>query len=149
MRFGVWQILTFVVGGVVFLDQASKLIVSRLGFGYSLNSGVVFGFLPDTNWVWMVVVVSFLVFFLWSLNRLSKSKSLGEAVCLGFILGGGLSNIVDRFIRGGVMDFMRVGVGPWFNFADVFLSFGVFLALLNYYLYWKSNLLGQLMSKIR
>ena len=149
MRFGVWQILTLVVGGVVFLDQASKLVISRLGFGYSLNRGVVFGFLPNTNWVWMVVVVFFGVFLLWSLNRLSKSKSLREAVCLGFILGGGLSNIVDRFIRGGVMDFMRVGVGPWFNFADVFLSLGVFLALLDYYQYWKSNLLGQLMSKIR
>jgi len=48
-------------------------------------------------------------------------------VCL--VLAGGASNWIDRVVRGSVIDFMNVGVGPLrtgiFNVADVAILTGI------------------------
>ena len=45
------------------------------------------------------------------------------------ILGGAIGNIVDRVLRGGVVDFVDVGIGNFrwyaFNLADVWVSLGL------------------------
>jgi signal peptidase II len=50
------------------------------------------------------------------------------------ILAGGASNWVDRVIRGSVVDFINLGVGPFrtgiFNVADVAIALGVALLIL-------------------
>jgi signal peptidase II len=53
---------------------------------------------------------------------------------LGMVVGGGLSNLIDRWLYGGyVLDFLNVGVGPVrtgiFNVADVCILAGVILLL--------------------
>lgn len=52
---------------------------------------------------------------------------------LGIILGAGASNVLDRFIHGGVVDY--VFWHKWFNFAvfnfaDVMINLGVVIILL-------------------
>jgi signal peptidase II len=57
-------------------------------------------------------------------------------------LAGGVSNLVDRIIRGTVVDFVNVGVGSLrtgiFNVADVALMAGVALMILG----WDRNHIG-------
>jgi signal peptidase II len=57
--------------------------------------------------------------------RLSGPALVG----LALYLAGGASNMVDRVVRGSVIDFMNVGVGPLrtgiFNVADVAILVGV------------------------
>jgi signal peptidase II len=57
--------------------------------------------------------------------RLSGPALVG----LALYLSGGASNLVDRVVRGSVIDFMNVGVGPVrtgiFNVADVAILAGV------------------------
>jgi signal peptidase II len=54
---------------------------------------------------------------------------------IGVVLAcsGGASNLIDRVVRGSVVDFMNVGVGPLrtgiFNFADVAIMAGIALVL--------------------
>ena len=55
---------------------------------------------------------------------------------LGIVIGGGLSNLIDRLLYGGyVVDFLNVGIGPVrtgiFNVADVFIVTGVLLFVFN------------------
>ena len=55
------------------------------------------------------------------------------SVELGIILGAGASNVLDRFIHGGVVDY--VFWHKWFNFAvfnfaDVMINWGVVIILL-------------------
>ena len=51
-----------------------------------------------------------------------------------FVVAGGVSNWVDRVVRGSVVDFMNVGVGSLrtgvFNVADVAIMVGVAALLL-------------------
>jgi signal peptidase II len=50
-------------------------------------------------------------------------------VGMAFYFAGGASNLVDRIVRGSVIDFMNVGVGPLrtgiFNVADMAILLGV------------------------
>ena len=60
------------------------------------------------------------------------------ALPIGIIAGAALSNIYDRFIHGGVVDYFFWHYGfefAVFNFADVMIDFGVLLIL---YRSWKA-----------
>jgi signal peptidase II len=53
----------------------------------------------------------------------------------GLVLAGGASNWVDRLVRGSVVDFMNVGIGPLrtgiFNVADMAIMMGGAILLLS------------------
>ena len=54
---------------------------------------------------------------------------------LGWVVAGGLSNLVDRVLRGSVPDFLNVGVGGLrtgiFNVADMAILLGFVLAVVS------------------
>ena len=64
-----------------------------------------------------------------------RARWSGLAVVgITLVVAGGASNLVDRLIRGSVIDFMSVGIGPWrtgiFNVADMAVMLGAALVLL-------------------
>ena len=69
----------------------------------------------------------YLAYWLW--NEKNKSATLA----LSFILGGALGNLIDRFFREGVVDFLDFHLQsyhwPAFNVADSFIFLGVLLLL--------------------
>jgi signal peptidase II len=56
------------------------------------------------------------------------------ALGIALIAAGGWSNWIDRVVRGSVIDFLNVGIGPLrtgvFNVADVAIMFGAVLIIL-------------------
>lgn len=67
-----------------------------------------------------------------------RAQGMTPAYRIGLylILGAGLSNLWDRVLRGQVIDFLNVGIGPLrtgiFNLADVALMLGLALILLGH-----------------
>ena len=64
-----------------------------------------------------------------------KQMNLLQTILLSLVIGGGIGNLLDRWIHGGyVTDFMNIGIGKVrtgiFNVADVFLMVGVVLFVL-------------------
>lgn len=51
---------------------------------------------------------------------------------LGLALGGAGSNLADRILRGGVVDFVDLRVWPVFNLADVAILAGLALVLVSW-----------------
>ncbi len=49
------------------------------------------------------------------------------------ILGGGISNFIDRVAKGCVRDFISVFGFPTFNLADALISLGVLSLILVYF----------------
>jgi signal peptidase II len=49
---------------------------------------------------------------------------IGGAVGLGLALGGAAGNLVDRLLRGAVVDFIALGAWPTFNLADAAMVAG-------------------------
>ena len=112
----------FVIPAVIFLDQISK-IIARNYFMVSFNAGLVLGL--DTgkfgSFIIPLITLCALLFILY------KEKNNEHKFALSLILGGGLSNLIDRVFVGCVRDFIRIGIFPSFNFADSTITVGVFL----------------------
>ena len=58
-----------------------------------------------------------------------KTKSFILEFSLGLILGGAISNLIDRLRFGCVIDFIDFRIWPVFNFADSAITIGVALIL--------------------
>ena len=101
-----------VFGGVVLADQLTK---SFFWQGETVNRGVAFGWWP-ADWWWLVGVGLVFLGFWW----LAK-----ESVATAVVLGGGVSNLVDRWRFGGVRDWFSFGFWPAFNLADLAVCLGV------------------------
>ncbi|RMG36675.1 MAG: lipoprotein signal peptidase [Gammaproteobacteria bacterium] len=137
--------------GVLLLDQFSKwwilehfreheVVVVWPVFNLTLafNKGAAFSFLADAGgwqhylFVGLAAAVSLvLVIWLW---RLPRGRVL-EAWGLALILGGAIGNLIDRLLRGHVVDFLQWHWGPHyfpsFNLADSAITLGVVLLLLD------------------
>lgn len=78
-----------------------------------------------------IILIIFLLLFVTKRHGFTTT----QALALIFILGGGFSNVLDRFVNGGrVVDFMNLGIGNIrtgiFNVADVFIFFGTVTLLM-------------------
>ncbi len=136
--------LGILIAGLVFLlDQSSKVIVvSNLGvyeiitvtsffnIVFVLNTGISFGIFASgdalTRWILTIFTVAVIILLSCWLYR-AKEKNL--CVALGMIIGGAIGNVVDRVIRGGVVDFLDFHAMAWhwpaFNVADSAIMIGV------------------------
>lgn len=126
---------------VFVLDQASKLLVSAnlepgervdlfssVALERTSNSGIAFGLAGDFPPLILIAVAVGIVAVLLMLGRQLRWRSAWLAI--GLILGGALGNLMDRALRGSVVDFISFPHWPTFNVADIAITVGVILLLL-------------------
>jgi signal peptidase II len=124
------QILT--PGEVVPLFAGSVLVLPIYNHGAFLSLGA--GMSDTTrNLVFIYGVLAILAGVFWWLGRSSRLRRI-DVIAMACILGGGLSNLLDRSIyHGQVFDFLNIGIGRLrtgvFNLADVGIMLGVALLL--------------------
>jgi signal peptidase II len=124
----------FIFSFLIFFDQISKYIVRHLPVGgggfYICNPGISFGIrVPEIIFysLWILVIL-FLLFSLY------KKYFLHSTFYILLILSGAVSNIIDRFYFGCVIDFIDLHFWPIFNLADVYITIGVILFFKKYFL---------------
>lgn len=134
----VWTLL------LILIDQISKFWAINLeGQGiniiqdffvlrFHINYGIAFG-IPVPTLLLIILTVLFLYFGTrYAFKYFDFEKKL-TLVSVSLIMGGALSNLIDRVFRnGGVIDFISVWEWPVFNFADSFIVVGVFLLAIFY-----------------
>ena len=101
----------------------------------SYNKGISWSLLTfdSSASFWLIILLTsfIIILLLWHtyLQYAYKKKIYGELL----VLGGALSNLYDRILYGGVVDFILLQYGDWsfpiFNCADVIIIFGVILIL--------------------
>jgi signal peptidase II len=111
-------------------------VTSFLNFAFTLNHGMSFGlFNTDArlNAVAFALIASVIVAAL--LVWLSRTHDALLALAIGLVVGGAVGNVVDRLVRGAVVDFIDVHIGSWhwfvFNLADAAITVGVALMLID------------------
>jgi signal peptidase II len=112
-------------------------ITSFLDFQFAWNYGVSFGlfhnFRTYSN-IFFGIFNSCIVFYIFYLMR----NSVDNLERYGYLIiaAGAVGNLIDRVNYGAVFDFILFHYNEWqfaiFNFADVCVSFGVFLLALHY-----------------
>lgn len=106
----------------------------RLTLGY--NTGVAFGlFANGGSWPLVVTAIVIVGLIVWLTNALRSGEIPAKAAWpIGFLLGGAIANLADRWPDGQVTDFLDVGIGParWptFNLADSFIVVSLGLLML-------------------
>lgn len=122
-------------------DQVIKLFVERflapvgtaefingfIGWNYVRNTGAAFGSFSD-NTVLLSVVTGAVLLAGIVLIAMKKVKSKFCLVCAVMIISGGLGNLIDRVLKGYVVDFIDLQFMDFavFNFADILVTVGAF-----------------------
>lgn len=96
--------------------QLADFLVIRY-FQHSLNQQIIFGLIGNNIIAYFVamLILLILVYLFWK-------KIAGFEIIL--IMAGLLSNVLDRLIYGGAVDYLSLFFIPKFNLADVFIVAG-------------------------
>ena len=115
------------------------LIENRLEFRYQENCGAAFGFLRDASplvrkGVFYVAAIGAMFLLGWMFISGRGGRLFAWSVPL--VLAGAIGNLCDRLSLGYVVDFIRFYWGgawsyPTFNVADIWITVGVVLILLD------------------
>lgn len=128
-------------GDVLALGYVSMTVIEGYwDYQYARNPGAAWSFLADahptfrqwffgiTGIIALILLAGFIAFYSWKEHR-------RLVIILAIIMGGALGNIIDRFRLGYVIDFISWHVGdkywPTFNMADVYVTCGVALMILD------------------
>lgn len=136
-----WVGLAAVVTAAVLADQLTKqLVVSTLSLDSSVgvlgpfsihrvqNAGIAFGLFASAT---SVVILLTAAAVAWMLVYFARSGARHPVLpaALGLLIGGSLSNLLDRVRLGHVTDFLDLRFWPAFNLADTFIVTGVALLM--------------------
>jgi signal peptidase II len=137
-----WAGLAAVALAAVLADQVTKHVVTRtlplddsvhvagpLSIHHVQNSGIAFGFFASATSLVILLTGVAVVWMLYFFAR-SGSRHAVLPVALGLVIGGSVSNLIDRVRLGHVTDFLDFTYWPAFNLADTFIVVGVATLLL-------------------
>jgi signal peptidase II len=137
-----WASLATVALSALGADQLTKAIVtSRLdlydevhvvgpfSIHHVTNSGIAFGLFASATSI-VILLTSLAVAWMLYFFARSGSRHPILPVALGLVMGGSVSNLVDRVRLGHVTDFLDLRYWPAFNLADTFIVVGVAALLL-------------------
>ena len=130
------------MGSVILIDQVLKsALLAALPDGHDLRIGSMVRIRPVRNRgtlatrlgvptgllvvAWLAILVGAAV----AAVRTGIFDSPLSWVALGAALGGAASNLLDHFVRGGVVDYVDLRVWPAFNLADAAIVGGALGAL--------------------
>ncbi|MFK4825176.1 signal peptidase II [Paenochrobactrum sp. BZR 588] len=145
-----------VIVAAIFIDQMVKLRVEdTMAYGEQIeilpflalyrthNTGIAFSLLSGLHdkalVAFTLVIVGFVIYLWWTTAQTRVFARVGFAL----IIGGALGNLIDRSMLGYVVDYVLFHLPNWsfaiFNLADVFITIGAGLILLQEYLNWKQE----------
>jgi signal peptidase II len=115
----------------------SLYLTSFLNIVHAQNTGAAFSFLAAASgwqrWFFTAIGVIAAVFIVWMLRSHAGQKLFSFA--LASILGGAIGNVLDRLLRGSVVDFVQVHWNGWyfpaFNVADSAITVGAACLILD------------------
>ena len=125
---------------VIIIDQVIKQIFlggfdwnsDCISLNLTFNKGVafsMFAFLGENlKYIQLALISGIFAYIFWDKEIIKE-----YTFAIGLVLGGGVSNLLDRFTQEGVVDYVYWHCGfdfAIFNFADVMINLGVLLILI-------------------
>ena len=124
---GADQLTKHFVSSKLALDE-KVAVVGPFSIHHVQNSGIAFGLFASAT---VAVILLTGIAITWMLAFFARSGSRHPVlpVALGLVIGGSISNLVDRVRLGYVTDFLDLKRWPAFNLADSFIVIGVAILL--------------------
>ena len=117
---------------VILIGRNITIIPNILNFTYTENTGVAFG-IGSSNLILIIisniVVLGIIIKFI---KERKEQVNFSILFSLVLILSGGIGNLIDRIVKGYVIDFIDVNLFnfPNFNVADISIIIGIGILLI-------------------
>ena len=121
------QLTKHVVASRLAIDEDVR-VVGPLSIHHVQNSGIAFGLFSSATPI-VIVLTGLAVAWMLAFFARSGARHPLLPVSLGLVIGGSLSNLIDRVRLGHVTDFLDLRFWPAFNLADSFIVVGVAILL--------------------
>ncbi len=94
-------------------------------FDYQINQSIIFGYYYNNTY--SIYITLFLLLLIIIFMAINNQISIPFVV----LIGATVSNIIDRIIYGGVLDYISVPLIPLFNISDMFIVVASFWILIS------------------
>lgn len=140
----------------VALDQWIKLLVETmlvmhekvdvlpfLALYRTYNTGIAFSMFSNVGDTGLIALTGIVIAFVTYLAIRTTPAQIISRFGFALIVGGALGNLIDRTVYGHVIDYILFHTPVWsfaiFNLADVFISLGAALVVLDEFLAWRRS----------
>ncbi len=115
-----------------YMELGSSIVVIAHFFNirYVANTGVAFSNFEGSRIITVLMPILIAVMMILFVLRYGGKLSRAAACTLGVIAGGGIGNLIDRFVYGYVVDFLSFGSFAVFNIADIGITAGCICLML-------------------
>lgn len=134
-----YTMIIAIILAIIVLDQVAKLwminnqngitiLQGILKFDYIESASIAFRIVSGSTLKVIITEILILGILIRFLVRQIENMNMMSKISLALIIGGGLSNFIDKIIRGKVIDYIDISEMinnfPVFNIADVFIILG-------------------------
>ena len=125
--------IILIIIAIIVIDQISKIIIQNVGnINIEQNTYSTSG--ADSNSAKMYIVTNIIIIIIIARFMLSQNQFIDKIlkVFLSFIIAGGISNLIDRIVRGYVLEWINISKIDWlpmFNIADILVLVGWILVV--------------------
>lgn len=150
--------------GLIFIDQISKVwalstlcgtagisvIPGVFELSYLENRGAAFGILQNRQILFVLITILAAVLLTFIYSKIPETKKYQPLhICYVLLMAGAFGNLIDRVIRGYVVDFFYFKLidFPVFNVADIYVTVTMILLLILILFYYKEEDLDFLSRK--
>lgn len=149
------RIISFIIG-LIAIDQLTKyfawtnlrgslgipIIKGVFELQYLENRGAAFGILQNRQIIFLLITVIAAVILSYIYIRIPEEKKYTPLrICYVLLMAGAIGNMIDRAIRGYVVDFFYFKLidFPIFNMADIYVTVTMILLLILILFYYKEE----------
>jgi len=128
------QVIKLLIGKSMALYERITIIPKFFSIYFVKNTGAAFSILEDNTILLIIISVIFIIVLNEYIKREQNISKLSK-ISLGMILGGIFGNLLDRIIHHAVLDYLSFNIinyeFPVFNLADINITVGMCLFLLD------------------
>lgn len=125
-------IIGIIIFFIIFVDQLTKVLVIHYGEIAIISNSVILkanelnnGIYDETSRAVTILTNLVIVFIIFGIIKSNNQFVTNKTkILLSFALAGGISNIIDRICRGGVVEYIHITNFPVFNIADICIAIG-------------------------
>ena len=134
----IWYFILIIL--MIVIDQISKYGIKQVTNDIILcngmlvlkkvvNTGLAFSINQESNKINILMTLVVFIIIANFIKNQSKYLDTKTEIALSLVIAGGISNLLDRILNGGVIDFIAITSFPIFNIADIIIVIGWFLVI--------------------
>ncbi len=111
------------------LSKKGVYFFNFFGLEHQINSGIAFSIkIPYFMILSTTLIIIFFLIYI-AIKKIQQKEYI-KSFLFSLIIIGAMSNLIDRLLYGGVIDFIKIWNFPVFNLADAYITISIIIYIL-------------------